>query len=327
MLRKNAVNHILIYRGSFNPPHIGHRALLAHTFFRSSYENTVAAFIVPSSNDLLEEKMGTTDAGEIPAIVLTRAQRAELWQDDSIARWAYTYRHKERFGVVRHEMIRRLEATGVKVEFVCIAGGEGSFGYAADEVAKVTKVQPDDLICSNPMRKVDASKKNGYLKSVKGYEAWKPSPQGDKQLIEKIKNGTYRASYIIELLYPGDAHKLEHEQSLMAKDKFEQASLERLEACLKAASTSQVCSTSKGPKEAKLQYVPAENVPIPYGLPSSTRVRTGIRENPGDERLEVIKDIALNAEKLLEFVDAESNRQEKKKATFTMGGNSAEEEE
>jgi hypothetical protein len=56
-------------------------------------------------------------------------------------------------------------------------------------------------------------------------------------------------------------------------------------------------------------------------------VRTGVRENPGDERLEVIKDIALNAEKLLEFVDAESNRQEKKKATFTMGGNSAEEEE
>jgi nicotinic acid mononucleotide adenylyltransferase len=78
MLRKNAVNYILIYRGSFNPPHIGHRALLAHTFFRSSYENTVAAFIVPSSNDLLEEKMGTTDAGEIPAIVLTRAQHAEL---------------------------------------------------------------------------------------------------------------------------------------------------------------------------------------------------------------------------------------------------------
>jgi hypothetical protein len=48
-------------------------------------------------------------------------------------------------------MIRRLEATGVKVEFVCIAGGEDSFGYAADEVAKVTKVQPDDLICSSPM--------------------------------------------------------------------------------------------------------------------------------------------------------------------------------
>lgn len=97
----------------------------------------VAAFIVPSTNELLETKMGMTDAGELPVMVLTRQQCAELGRDDSITTWAYTCRHKEHFVQVRNKIIRRFEAAVVKVDFVCITEGEGAFGYAADEVAMV----------------------------------------------------------------------------------------------------------------------------------------------------------------------------------------------
>lgn len=74
-----------------------------------------------------------------------------------------------------------------------------------------------------------------------------------------------------------------------------------------------------------MQCVPAEHVPIPYGLTSTTRVRTGIREDAGDEQC--WGDHALNALKLLEFMDAESIRQATKKATFTAGGSSVGEDE
>lgn len=67
------------------------------------------------------------------------------------------------------------------------------------------------------MRKVDTSKKNEYLKSVKGYSGWKPSPQGDKQLTEEIKKGTIRASYISKLLYPNDAHKLNRNRTMVRR--------------------------------------------------------------------------------------------------------------
>lgn len=67
MLRKGVVNHVLVYRGSFNPPHVGHKTLLAHAFFRSSYENMVGAIIVPSSDEHLEVKMGRlTKAKHLP---------------------------------------------------------------------------------------------------------------------------------------------------------------------------------------------------------------------------------------------------------------------
>lgn len=211
---------------------------------------------------------------------------------------------------------------GLKIEAICIAGGEGALGAAKHHVA--TEDQPDNLVCSNPMRTVDVSKKNGSLRKVDGYGKWKPSPEGDKHMIERIKNGTLRASYILKLLYAPVAHDLQ--QTLVPKDKIEQASLERLEACLKAAGTSQVCSTSKGLEKTKLRYVPAENVPMPDGLPSSTRVRGDIQNFSVVERFDAIRNIVLNPKKLLEFVDAESSRTTERQATFELGGSSTGEE-
>ena len=204
MLRKGVVNYILVYRGSFNPPHIGHKALLAHALFRSSYENMVAALIVPKNDEQLDLKMAETDKSEISAIVLTRSQRAQLWQDDATMTWAWAHGYDEHhFSQVRQVMTNLLAYDGIEVEFVYIAGGERALGHAEDEVArfeKGEKTQLDNLIFSNPMRTVDVSKENGYLRKVDGYGVWEPSPEGDKELIEIIMNGTLRASYVLELL-------------------------------------------------------------------------------------------------------------------------------
>ncbi|KAF1923726.1 uncharacterized protein M421DRAFT_425432, partial [Didymella exigua CBS 183.55] len=54
MLRRGIVNHILLYRESFNPPHFGHKTLLTNTFFRSSFENMIPAFVIPMVSSELE---------------------------------------------------------------------------------------------------------------------------------------------------------------------------------------------------------------------------------------------------------------------------------
>lgn len=57
ILQKGVTDHILLYRGSFNPPHIGHKLLLNYAFLRTSISNLVAAFIKPSAVKRLEHKI------------------------------------------------------------------------------------------------------------------------------------------------------------------------------------------------------------------------------------------------------------------------------
>jgi hypothetical protein len=137
---------------------------------------------------------------------------------------------------------------GLRVEFVYVAGGERALGHAEDEVAKFEKGKKHELnklIFSNRMRTVEVSKEDGYLQKADGYGAWERSPEGDKQLLEKIKKGTLRASHVLKLLYAGDFHTME--QSMPVLPKIEQESLECPEDCLQAAGTSYICSISKGP--------------------------------------------------------------------------------
>jgi hypothetical protein len=56
-LRKDVVNTIITFGGAFNPPHIGHKLLLTHTFFRSSFPNAVAAIIMPDTTANVAKKL------------------------------------------------------------------------------------------------------------------------------------------------------------------------------------------------------------------------------------------------------------------------------
>lgn len=61
-LEKDRINRILVYRGCFNPPHIGHLYLIRLTFMRAKEQlNTVAVIIIPLSNTSCANKLENED--------------------------------------------------------------------------------------------------------------------------------------------------------------------------------------------------------------------------------------------------------------------------
>jgi hypothetical protein len=105
-LETTQTNRILLYPGSFNPPHHGHLALLSHAFESSRDDiNIIAAIILPLDDDCVEEKC--RDAGE--DVVLTKDQRVRLWRGESGPNdWYWVYdRSMEEWDSFRNRLCRR----------------------------------------------------------------------------------------------------------------------------------------------------------------------------------------------------------------------------
>lgn len=58
---------------------------------------------------------------------------------------------------------------------------------------------------------------------------------------------------------------------------------------------------------------------MPYGLPSATGLRGGIRKFSGVERFHATRMIALDPTKLLEFVDKDSSQSGERQAELELG--------
>lgn len=87
LLDKDRVNRILLYPGSFNPPHHGHEALLNHAFANGHDMNIIAAIILPTDDDQLESKCAAL--GE--SLMLSKQERARLWKGWGEHDWAWVY--------------------------------------------------------------------------------------------------------------------------------------------------------------------------------------------------------------------------------------------
>lgn len=140
----NRTNHILVYRGSFNPPHRGHLAVVEHVLCQCRhYLNIVATLVAPRTDASLEDTVQRKSDGEKRRL-LNFEERRCLWASDP--NFPETACVVKGYGDDLECSLRRVkklaEQDGVKIRFVDIFGPdcicpEASFGC---EMAIMTDV-------------------------------------------------------------------------------------------------------------------------------------------------------------------------------------------
>ncbi|KAF1952042.1 hypothetical protein CC80DRAFT_423250, partial [Byssothecium circinans] len=143
-LHRGVKNRILLFSGSFNPPHIGHKQLLVHAFFRSAYDNVRAAIIMPAGSRSLEKKLKTKNENALnrlremlqwgtddeiaqvdidaEPLTLPRSTRANLWADSLLSPWCWMARHGHECWTAIFAIEELARNDGFDVEFIMIGG-------------------------------------------------------------------------------------------------------------------------------------------------------------------------------------------------------------
>jgi FAD synthase len=90
-LESNRTNRVLLYPGSFNPPHRGHEALLNRAFACSHDINAIAAIILPLDDSRVEAKCRHLGHD----LIFTKEQRVQLWKGYGMHDWRWVYNRSE----------------------------------------------------------------------------------------------------------------------------------------------------------------------------------------------------------------------------------------
>jgi hypothetical protein len=121
ILRKHVTKRTLIFPGSFNPLHIGHKLLLTHAFFRSGIDKVVAAMISPNGHKAVRRKFRQ----EKDTLFLTRQERGRLWADQELMPWSWVNPYSSRVtDGLEGALVTVAEADGFDIEFVHVVGGD-----------------------------------------------------------------------------------------------------------------------------------------------------------------------------------------------------------
>ncbi|KAH8691718.1 hypothetical protein GQ44DRAFT_636213 [Phaeosphaeriaceae sp. PMI808] len=264
-LQKDVINRILVFKGTFNPPHMGHKTLLTHAFLRSAHENAIAALILPCQEWLVEEK----------------------YQDD------------------KSTMIfsEQQPADGYKIELITVMGVDyleyamgHQYGGRADRSHNLS------FVFSDANRWIERTPL-GPPHRHEAYTKWYRNEEGDEKLLQNIEMGIYSGSHVLHLLFPRESGNIAHKLEVSPEDDSD--ALAALRTCLHESGGSWVSRKLTNMKlkirfvPARKVLDADDDAVIEI---SATDIREIIRGTPDCLLASRLKGIALNPELLAEFV-------------------------
>jgi hypothetical protein len=293
-LRKGVMNRILIFPGSLNPPHTGHKLLLTHAFFRPNLDNAVAAIISPNSTKSIRRKL----RNEPDALVLSRVERAELWDDDHLTPWSWVNHHKHQDdGDFENTLLHLAQADGFDIEFSLVTGGDHVEQAAASNNGEEDPLEPT-VIFSDGWRSVPRAL-DGSLLTFPGYGEWQDTQAPDNRLLATLAIGELSASTVLRLLYPREGDRITHHSTLLRNK--EARALVALQKCLRASGYTKVCVDLQNP-DVQVHFVPVRNAADESDL-SATHIRAILRIVDPAQRVLALTNLVPDAQELSNLVD------------------------
>ncbi|KAL8678421.1 MAG: hypothetical protein Q9186_005229 [Xanthomendoza sp. 1 TL-2023] len=132
-------NVVLVYRGSFNPPHRGHLAVLWHAFHQLSQPlNIIAAYIRLRPDKSIERKYGHKEGARIFSL----EERVRLWKEDpAFPPWAWVYEHYKGGASALQERLKAFaRADKCTIRFADLHGPDCYDGTGFSEMTILTDV-------------------------------------------------------------------------------------------------------------------------------------------------------------------------------------------
>ena len=167
-LEKSRTNRVLLYPGSFNPPHRGHLHLLKHAFTRGTHDlNVIAAMVLPHSDASVYTKVKAENGKFMFGI----EERCLLWKQDlCFPAWAWVYNKSgQSFAKFSERLLQVVEKDGFSLEFVPLYGA----GIASPDSPPSPAYGCKTIIMTNAARRADFQRSSGRLRDFEGCTKWR----------------------------------------------------------------------------------------------------------------------------------------------------------